>query len=378
MKKLLFFIPSLDGGGAEKVLVNLVNNLDKKIFSVTVQTLFDCGENRKYLDPSVQYKYVFKHIFRGNIHLFKLFSPKQLYRYMVKEEYDIVISYLQGPTTRIVSGCDNKDTLLVNWIHNEFHERYKITKCYRSDKEAVICNRRYAATVFVANSAKIAYEKVFSELMTNNFVLYNTIESDLIKEKSIEIVPDMSSDNIIKLISVGRFVPQKAFDRLIRICARLIHEDGLNINLYLLGQGPLLGECKKIANQEKIKEQVLFLGYQENPYKYVKNSDLFVCSSLQEGFSTAVTESLIVGTPVITTMCSGMEELLGSNEEYGVIVDNDENALYERIKQIITTENELYELSERAKLRGSYFNKDYLLKETEKFLINLSESTNVC
>ena len=76
---------------------------------------------------------------------------------------------------------------------------------------------------------------------------------------------------------------------------------------------------KEQVRKLKLEENVKFLGYQKILRKQIKNADLFVCSSLHEGFSTSVTEALIIGTPVITTMCSGMEELLGKNQ-YGIIV----------------------------------------------------------
>ena len=78
MKKVLFFIPNLIHGGAEKVLVNLVNNLDKKKYDITLQTIFDVGVNKQYLDKNIKYTFVFKKLFRGSTTIFKLFSPKFL------------------------------------------------------------------------------------------------------------------------------------------------------------------------------------------------------------------------------------------------------------------------------------------------------------
>lgn len=63
--------------------------------------------------------------------------------------------------------------------------------------------------------------------------------------------------------------------------------------------------------ENNLTDTFTFLGYRDNPYKYVKKADLYVCSSRREGFSTAVTEALIVGTPVVSTNCSGAYELLG-------------------------------------------------------------------
>lgn len=130
MKKVLFFIPNLIHGGAEKVLVNLVNNLDKKKYDITLQTIFDVGVNKQYLDKNIKYTFVFKKLFRGSTTIFKLFSPKFLYKYLIKDKYDIVISYLEGPTARIISGCYYKSKK-INWIHTEMKDFDKFSVGFR-------------------------------------------------------------------------------------------------------------------------------------------------------------------------------------------------------------------------------------------------------
>ena len=109
-KKILFLIPNLSYGGAERVLVNLVNNLNKNKYDITVQTLFDEGVNKKYLSQEVKYKTWGKHQFKGNSLLLSILPRKILYRFIVKERYDIVISFLEGPTTWILSGCPCQNT----------------------------------------------------------------------------------------------------------------------------------------------------------------------------------------------------------------------------------------------------------------------------
>ena len=106
MKKILFLIPTLGHGGAEKVLVNhkdvdvlykflvnLVNNMDKRKFNITVQTLFDEGVNKQFLNHDIEYKSCYKKQFRGNSKYLCLFSPKRLFKKFIKEHYDIIVSY---------------------------------------------------------------------------------------------------------------------------------------------------------------------------------------------------------------------------------------------------------------------------------------------
>ncbi|MDO4378760.1 MAG: glycosyltransferase [Erysipelotrichia bacterium] len=370
MKKILFFITSLDGGGAEKVLVNLVNHLDKVKYDVTVQTMFDVGINKNFLFDDIHYKYVFKKPFRGNTQLFKLFSPNFLYKKMIKEQYDIVVSFFQSPITRIVAGCPDKDTKIVQWIHNEFHSKNKIAHCYKNVEECVELQKRFDATVYVSQTVKDIYLSTFPEIKGNDNVLYNVVETKKIIERSCEPIDEVGLYNAeTTLISVGRLVPQKAFNRLLSIIKRL-KDCGKSVRLLLLGAGNLEKELKNQASNLEINDVVTFLGYKENPYKYVKNADLFVCSSLHEGFSTAVTEALIVGTPVITALCSGMRELLGDNE-YGVITDNDEDALFNGVLDLINDKNLLNYYREKAHERGCIFDTELTTSNVEAFFDSL-------
>lgn len=372
MKKILFFIPTLTGRGAEKVLVNLVNNIDKTKFDVTVMTLFNVGVNIKNLDESIEYKYVFNKLFRGNKHLFKVFKPKQLFNFMIKDTYDVIISYLEGPTTRIVSGCNNKNTKIVNWVHNEFHNTYRLKSSYRNEKEMKKCYEKYDSTIFVAESAKKAFEKTMPSVMSNLKVLYNTVDTDLIKSKSLEKINDLSYEgDKINLISVGKFTHQKGYERLLKVISKLVNEDNMNIHLYLLGNGDQENKYKEIILENNIKDNVTLLGFKSNPYKYVKNADLFVCSSYYEGYSTAVTESIIVGTPVITTLCSGMEEMLGRNGEYGMIVENSDIELYNGLKLLLNNPELIHELKVKADSRSEFFNMINTVKSVEDFIESL-------
>ena len=108
-----------------------------------------------------------------------------------------------------------------------------------------------------------------------------------------------------------------------------------------------------------------------NPYKYVAKADLFVCCSRREGFSTAVTESIIVGTPVLSTNCSGAYELLGENNEYGVVTDNNVDSLYTGLYRLLTSPNLLSHYRNQAKIRAKMFSKEKTVTAVEDMLLNL-------
>ena len=369
MKKILFLIHDLGHGGAEKVLVNLVNNMDPYKFDITVMALFGGGVNEQFLKSHIHYKTVFSKTFFGNSHIMKLFTPQFLHRWFIREHYDIEIAYLEGPAVRIVSGCLATDTKLCNWIHCTMRSKEEFCVGFRSMKEALECNKEFHSTVFVSKEVKTAFERYCSD--TNGKVLYNTNESEKILKMADEPLNMISgSCDEIRLIAVGKIEEVKGFDRLARVHKRLKVE-GYNVHTYILGDGNKRIEIENYLNKEGITDSFTFLGYQTNPYKFIKNADVFVCSSYSEGFSTAATEALIVGKPVVTTLVSGMKEMLGANNEWGIITDNNENSLYKGIKQLLDDSELLAHYTKQAKIRGKTFSTGNTVKAVEDMFLNL-------
>ena len=369
MKKILFLIPTLGGGGAERVLTNLVNTLDKSKFDVSVQTLFDCGVNKEALDKYVKYiPGKIKKQFRGNIYVLRLFSPKFLYKFFIKDKYDIIISYLEGPTARIVSGCSDKNTKLVNWVHVEQKSLKAAAHAYRSKVEFLNCTDRFDITVCVAKTV----ENDFNNITNNRYkttVAYNTVLDGLIKSKAGEKLDDFVFSDGIKVISVGRLVEEKGFDRLVSAHRKLLGL-GIKHNIYVLGGGDK-GNIQSLIEKNKVGDTFKLLGFKENPYKYISKCDLFVCSSRREGFSTAVTEALILGLPVVSTCCSGAYELLGENNEYGIVTENSENGIFEGLKLMLEKTENISRYTEKAVERGSKFSSFETTSAVEKLLVNL-------
>lgn len=367
MKKILFLIHDLGQGGAEKVLVNLVNNMDKNEFDISVIALFGGGVNEQFLAPHIKFKSIFAKSFPGNTKLLKLFSPKRLHRMFIKDHYDIEVSYLEGPSARVISGCEDPKTKLVSWIHVEQHTISKVARAFKNETEAKECYNKFDRTICVSDYVKKDFTSII-KLDKPCEVLYNTVESDKIISLSKEPVENLDDDGKFKLVAVGTLKKSKGYDRLLHIVNRLAKNDKLPVHLYILGIGPIQSELENYANDNSLQESITFLGYDTNPYKYVANCDLFVCASHAEGFSTAATEALIVGTPVCTVEVSGMKEMLGENNEYGVVTENDENALYEGIKKFVTNSELLESYKFKAVERGKYFSTENTVNAVEEML----------
>lgn len=351
------------------MLVNLVNHLDRTKFDISVVTLFGGGVNEQFLSTDIHFETVFPKEIPANSKLMKLLTPEQLHSLCVKEHYDIEVSYLEGPSARVISGCVDLDTKTVCWIHSTFSSLESSAVSFRSKKEAAQCYGAFDEVVCVAQGVRQAFIKVFPACRSVS-VLYNVTNSDFIISQSKQpIALHTFHAGEISLIGIGSMKQVKAFDRLIRIHAKLRSEN-YPVHTYLLGRGPDLNKLKTLAVEYNVSDTVSFLGYDTNPYKYLAHSSLFVCSSISEGFSTATTEALILGVPVCTVEVSGMREMLGDSE-YGLITDNSEEALYRGIKSLLDAPEMLAHYKKQAQIRGKSFCTKETVKAVEKMLLNV-------
>lgn len=370
MKKILFLIPTLDHGGAEKVLVNLVNNLDPNKYDITVQTIMDIGVNKKFLKEHIKYKSIFKKRYKGITTILKFFSPNFLYsKFISSEFYDIEIAYLEGACARIISGNRiDRNPIKIAWIHTEITNDKELRIGFRNANEARLCYKNFNKVVSVSEVVKNKFIETTGINIENSIVLYNINETDKIIKLSEEDVENITfNKNVFNICSVGKIINSKNFMTLAKIHKRLL-DSNIQNHVYILGVGPEQYEIERYLKQVGLTNSFTFLGYQENPYKYVSKCDLYVCCSKKEGFSTAVTESLIVGTPVVTTPCSGMKEMLGENNEYGIIVNDSEYELYEAIESILKNEEILEHYTVKAKERSEFFGKNRIIQSIEEFL----------
>lgn len=370
-KKILFLIPNLKHGGAEKVLVNLVNNLNPERYDITVQTLFDEGVHKGELKSHVRYTPGYKKSFRGNSVLVKLFPAEFLWKRLVKERYDIAVSYLEGPTSRILRGCTDPQTRKIVWLHIELDSPKLASMGFRTPAEAERAYNSFDRIIAVSNNVRECFLRHL-KVTTPVSVLYNTNETEQILALSREEPrnPDFLPDAGISICSVAKLMKTKGFDRLLNVHKRLLDE-GLHHHIYILGIGEEQAALERQMKELGIEDSVTLLGFHKNPYQYVSRCDLYVCSSRREGFSTAVTESLIVGTPVVSTNCSGAKELLGENDEYGLVVENSEEGIYQGMKRMLSDPALLAHYKEKAKERGSFFSRTETVRAVEEMLDNL-------
>lgn len=302
--------------------------------------------------------------------VYKYILVDQKYKLIVKERYDIEVAYLEGPCARVISGCNDPGVKKVAWIHIEQHTAERAAESFRSVMEAKACYQRFDRIICVSQTVKQDFLQTL-QIPVPHEVLYNTNESDRILCLSNEAVnPEIMFPDEIKLVGVGKLLKSKGFDRIVRIVKRL-KEQGYPVHFYVLGEGPERNSLQKYIQQNRLEDSITLLGYQLNPYKFVAKCDLFICASYAEGFSTAATEALILGTPVCTVEVSGMKEMLGENNEYGLVVENRDEALYQGIRRFFEVPGLLEHYAKQAEIRGKDFSTEKTVRKVEKMLMSI-------
>lgn len=374
-RKVLFLIESLSGGGAEKVLTTLVQHIDKERFEVTVCAISGGGKYEDAIKKQVKYRAILNDLKGENVwekwsyvlkhHLvYKWLPLSWVYRLFVPQGNDVEVAFVEGFTTKLLSYSTNQRARKYAWVHCNMDKDHWTKSVFDNLRDETITYNRYTKIFGVSNTVVAAFRKEFPDVTVPMETVYNPINAQIILNMAAER-KDVEK-KVIRLVTVGRLEHQKGYDRLVRVVNRLV-KDGLSLELWILGVGSQEASLKQYIQEHQLDEYVKLLGFHSNPYKYIVQGDLFVCSSRSEGYSTAVTEALILGLPVITTDCSGMAELL-KDGECGIITENDDEAFYQGLKNLLADVSLLEHYRQKAIERGKDFTIESLMKPIETLL----------
>lgn len=364
MKKVLFVMHNLTGGGAEKVLVDILDNIDKSKFNITLLLLEKKGiylenipEQIKVISIKDKLKIVPIKIITKLIKYF----PRVLYSIVVKERYDTEIAFMEGLVTNFVGNSTNKDSRKIAWIHADLFKQHWTKNMFLPKKEKE-CYDKFNEIVFVSNGAKNAFSKLFPMNQVNKRVIYNPIISSSIIEKSNEKFIRYED---LTIISVGRLNHQKGYDRLIKIHSELVEE--YPHKLLILGEGEERNKLERIIDELGVNKTVELKGFVKNPYPYVKAADLFVSSSRSEAYALVVAESLVLGKAIISTNTTGPRELL-ENGKYGILCEDSCEDIKNSIKSVLINKSLLQKYSDLAVKRANFLEYRFIINEIEKVI----------
>lgn len=365
MIKILIFMQSLGGGGAERTIVNIINNLDRAKFDVVL--VLGTDKNNDYLD-----------LINGDARIEFLdtnnlkYGILKLTKIINKENPDLLFSTINifNIATLIAKLLTFKKIPTVVREANNRTQSGKVTKF----------NKLLTTLLYNLCASKvIALSKGVKEDLINNFnisrkkieVIYNPVDIEGINKLSKEPIsnPIRKQDEKV-LIAVGRLVEQKDYVTLLK--AFNIVSSKLNSRLIILGKGPLELELKTLCQELNIENKVDFIGFKKNPYKYMAKADAFVLSSKWEGFGHVVVEAMATGTPVISTNCnSGPPEIIDKNK-YGLLVPvGNYEDLADKIIELLSNNNLSEMYSDKGRERAEDFNARSIIKQYEKLFQDL-------
>ena len=339
-KKVVFGITNLEIGGAERILVDLCNELCDD-YDITIFTVYGKGELQKELFKNIKVKSIFEKPYNEMNNLNKKFislklllSKKHIYNKYIKDNYDVEIAFLEGIITNLFC-IKNKNSKKIAFVHTDisliFGTGLKSKLKENINKEVY---KKYDKIIFGSKDSLEKFEKAY-DIDTRKMIIHNYINIENIIKKSKENV-EFNRDESVSFLSVSRLVEAKALDRLIKVHAQLIR-DAVYHKVYVIGEGPLREELESLIQKENVKETFILLGKKENPYPYMLKSD-YICSlSYFEGYGMTIEEAKILNKYVIITDTAAREAVEGYTKV--IVVNNDEEGVYDGIKELIVNKD---------------------------------------
>lgn len=371
MKKILFVMQSLRIGGAERVLVTIANKLVKAGYDVTILIWCARFTFREDLDDRVHliYRPTDQHIgdripyIRSKFYDESMWlvraSPRQLYRYYVGyQKFDVEVAFFHGYALDIVSGSANKTSKKIAWIH---HDIRRLQDAAPDNWEKTVEEyKKIRNIVCVSESARDSFIETVGDSLDTR-VIYNLLSAEDIRRKAKETAEVQVSKSPFHIIMVGSFRAVKGHQRLVESVVAL-HDEGKDISLALVGEGDKEGHVLQLIEEKNAGGYISVLNAKNNPYPYIAEADLLVCSSFSEGYNLTLAEAMILGVPVLSTDCSGPREILGGGE-YGMLVENSKEGILDGIRTLYDSPSLLKKFKQKAIERQSFFDEDKIFKQ---------------
>lgn len=350
-KRILFIDGPLGGGGAERVLLDILRNIDYSKYDVDLAVICRGGILMDEVPKQVNiielwngYSWSYKLAIRMSkwFHNNWLLARK-MNGTKLRRDYDIEISFLEGMPLKL-GALRTTSAKKTTWVHADIYtHRYEISQFYPGEEE-----RDYNRMDYVVNVSKDcedAFRKRFPDCKAQLRVIYNPIDREKILKMAEEYSVSTSDDDLLTIITVGRLTPQKNPERLLQV-AQMAKNANLPVRFKWVGDGELRTHMEQQRDEMGLLEMVEFTGFTKNPFPHIKAADIMMVTSDFEGFCLVICEAMCLGVPVISTRTAGPTEILGNNE-FGEITDISAEALFEALKRWV----------EQPELRKTYASK---------------------
>lgn len=352
-KRLIIFMPSMDGGGVEKNLIIVSNFLSRYIKNLTLIT-FDDGFNKKFSKKikiinykkktNKKFSKYFKYLICLLILSKEILDNKNSSVFSFQANiYCLILSKILGFKVIIRSNSSHK-----GWTKN--FAKKMIFKIFFKFAEKIIVN------------SKDFKKEIDNEYNVKSVVIYNPLNINEIKKKSKEKVNInfFKNRDTLKIINIARFTDQK--DHLTLLKAFREVTKTIKVELLIMGYGTNKKMINNFILNNNLKKAVKVIPFQTNPYKYLKQSDLLVLTSLYEGLPNVLLEAMALKKFIISSNCpTGPKEILQNGKlgmlfkvknfkqlEKKIIEFNNKKKSYQRKIRAAYTSLERFELSKNC------------------------------
>lgn len=355
MKKILFIMLSLYNGGAEKSLVNLLNELpaeqyeiDLLLFKPEGMFLHQVPANVRILETPDALKRLFGPIQKSGKYMIpkalqtlctalveKQYKRRRAHRWnhlytkhieKLPQHYDVAIGYTSNEVMYYLDEKVNADRKLV-WVHNDY-----AAAGYPADYDYPhLCNMDEIVTV--SQSCKEILQQVFPDLSGRIHNVPNITSSKVVRSRVDAPRPEEYTDGEFTILSIGRLNNQKGFDMAVEAAA-ILKRRGLKFSWFIMGNGSLKKSLQAQIETLDVSDRIYLMGTRGNPYPYIKHCDLLVQSSRHEGKSVVLDEAKILAVPILATNYPTVTDQIADGEE-GVIVSMTPQAIADGIEELM-------------------------------------------
>lgn len=348
---VLMFVSHLGGGGAEKHLVRIANHLDRSRFRVSLVLLRGGGAYQGELSQDIRV-----HVLDGGMR----FAAFALAGVIARERPDVVFSVMDAancmalcaaswvrPSPPVVVGIQFPVTI-------ELAQDLSLSRTFMKAAIPVLYPRA-DRIVALSRGVRDDLKRWLPALGPATHVIHNAGFDDRVLEQAeapIEVPPHLREGPI--LVACGRLTAQKGFDVLLD--ALVLVRERIPAKLWILGEGPLRDVLQAQAGSLGLAPHVWFGGFRTNPYAYMRRADVFVLSSVNEGFANVIVEAMAVGTPVVSTDCPyGPSEIIRGEPEGVLVPVGDAPALAAAVVRLLGDQARRGTMAEAGKRRALDF-----------------------
>ena len=369
MKKVVFFIGTLNPGGAETKLIRYILPYfsRKKGIKPMLLVLRDEGSLTGSVPEGVEVFCVNEEITTG-LHA----SVFRTRRILKKIRPDVVVSFMWYPA--VISYLVRRAGFIPfrHIVHETVNMTEHLDDVFRQGRfnplKLFLIRSAYADADIVATVSKGVQNDLIENFNVKEGrikVIYDGIDHELISRMSSEVA-GLNLDGMV-IVTVGRLVYQKGFDILLK--AFHIVRGQVRSRLLIIGDGAEREGLVNLAKQLNISEDTIFAGYKSNPYRYMRESTVFCSASRYEGFSIVILEAMVLGLPVIATDCpSGPAEILDSGRHGILVPPEDPEAIADKLLRVLPDIELRRSLSGRSLLRAQDFNLETFLEQWEELI----------